>query len=150
MPTSRSLREFGARLNRIAARYGAQVDEGVRRVALATFRTAILATPVDTGRARIGWIGSLGSPTDVDVPPVEAGQRGSASRAQANTRVPADVIDRTPRDGKVFLTNNVEYIGFLERGSSVQAPRGMTQLALLVGLAQAARETPLRRAVRGR
>jgi hypothetical protein len=102
----------------------------VRKAALAADQTAVLATPVDTGRARANWIVTVGDPAgEADRPNDKSGQSAIAQgQGQIAARRPGETI---------YITNNVEYIGFLEEGSSAQAPNGMLQAARQVAEAVA-------------
>lgn len=110
------------------------VDALIRRVVLAADEAAVTATPVDTGRARANWIVSIGSPSAEIVNPVTSGERGSGAREAANTQAAldqaGDVLFVRPRGASVVITNNVEYITYLNDGTSRQAPHGMLPAAL--------------------
>jgi len=98
-----------------------------KKIVLEAFRRVILKTPVDTGRARMGWMLTINSPTDA-VPP--AGKYDSpdltGGLAAISTLGFAQVV---------WLSNNVEYIGWLEEGrpgpGSPQAPNGMLAVTLV-------------------
>lgn len=83
------------------------VSQTVRSVALSFFRQAVLITPVDTGRARAGW--------QIDV----QGQRGGI---EVLFGIPAFIL--------VTVSNPVEYVIYLDQGSSQQAPDGIVDVAL--------------------
>lgn len=89
-------------------------------------------TPVDTGWARANWIPSVGqsSRDPVGMP----GNAGAAASAQQSGS--AQVLSYTQGDGKVFITNNVPYIGALNDGHSKQQPRGFVQRAINKALTQ--------------
>ena len=96
-------------------------------------------TPVDTGWARANWIPRIGAPfsgTDGTRAQAEA---GSVSRAQQEAGIAAMLRYKITPTGKVFITNNVPYIGKLNDGWSKQAPKGFVQAAIkqaVVGLGQ--------------
>lgn len=99
-----------------------QVDKNTRKVvrqaALAADSAVVQATPVDTGRARANWVVSVGRPVFQTTPDVDPS--GSTAIAQGVSAV------RGYRGvGSIFITNSLPYIGFLEEGSSKQAPGGM-------------------------
>ncbi len=73
-----------------------------------TLRNVILQTPADTGRARNGWILTVGSPSSG----VTRGpnQSGSGSLASLST-MPNDVLGKS-----IYLTNATPYIQTLEYG----------------------------------
>lgn len=153
MATSRGLKQFGRRMVRVANRYADRVEATVKRVAAQVDRTAVLATPVDTGRARSGWVPSLNVAVEQVREPVEAGGRGSSGRARSNSNL-AEIVQRIreydlDRDHAIFLTNIVSYIGRLNKGSSAQAPAGMTKLAIQAGQETLRKARPLKEATRG-
>lgn len=84
----------------------------------------ILKTPVDTGRARGGWgagideLGIRGVP-EQGSPAYEEGKALSEFR-----------VDSTGNTIRLSVTNNVEYIEFLEAGTSTQAPFGMVRISI--------------------
>lgn len=124
MATSRSLEEFSRRATIIAAGVVKNFRKSIVKAALVADQVAILATPVDTGRARANWIASIGAPaTEADRAPDKSGQV-ALNEAQ---RV---VARYAPGQGGIYITNNVEYIEPLDQGSSSQAPNGMTAQAI--------------------
>lgn len=110
------------------------VSQLIRKVALAADQAAVLATPVDTGRARANWILSIGSPSAEIVEPVASGTEGSGARGSANAQRALDqaasTLSTRPAGASVTIVNNVEYITFLNDGTSKQAPHGMLPAAL--------------------
>jgi hypothetical protein len=96
------------------------VDDTLRKVALVANQTVIMATPVDTGRARANWQVSIDTEIDSEVDSTDA--QGAMSRN-------AETI-RGYRNGSIILQNNVAYIGALNNGSSAQAPSGFVERAL--------------------
>jgi hypothetical protein len=106
----------------VAARVLTNSESKVRQAALAADTAAVLATPVDTGRARANWVASIGGvPAGRSVLPPSSDPLRQAQQVLARWR---------EQQGAIFLSNGVPYIGELERGSSRQAPNGMTTLAL--------------------
>lgn len=92
-------------------------DKITRAATLDLFSGVIKDTPVDTGRARGNWQTTVGSPA--------AGELERDGAAPALAEVNANT---PPGAGQVtLLTNNLPYIGELERGSSKQAPEGMVR-----------------------
>lgn len=78
------------------------------------FRQVVIATPVDTGRARFGWYITLNAPS-TEVPPEGKYTMPSAAKHSA-------VGDYYTVKDVLYITNNVPYIGDLNNGSSKQAP----------------------------
>ena len=95
-----------------------------KRLALEGLKRVVNRTPVDTGRARGGWqVGRSDSESD----------NGNIDGGGASTVASGlSVIDRISIPfGTIVIFNNVEYIVFLEEGSSAQAPQGMVDLTVL-------------------
>jgi len=129
MAVSYGFAQFAKRMYLRARGVGKQTELAVRRAAIAADRAAVLTTPVDTGRARGGWITTIGAPATIA--PIAEDPGGDMAMAQARATIEQWKLGAAP----IFITNNVVYIMALENGSSSQAPNGMTSAAL-----QAARE----------
>jgi hypothetical protein len=109
----------------------------VKRAAIAADQTAVLKTPVDTGRARANWIVTVGAPgagTPADAlgPKGGKGKRGVKGQAanEALEKGRIKIAEYKLGRGGIFITNNVAYIVALDAGSSAQAPQGMTADAI--------------------
>ena len=119
--------EFSKRMEVIAEGVVENVAKTVRKAALAVDQVAVTTTPVDTGRARANWLTSVGSPSNHTVPSPGPGSAGQQAIAQGQSVIGAW------KGGPIFITNNVEYVVPLDKGSSAQAPSGMTAAALQAG-----------------
>jgi hypothetical protein len=108
----------------------------LRRVAVAVDRSVVLATPVDTGRARSNWQVELGAPAVGVLPAFDPGK--SQSTASANTQRALDAararIAQARNGDEIHLTNNLPYIGKLNDGWSAQAPSNFVEQAVQVGV----------------
>lgn len=117
------LRIFTKRIKALAGRIGVNVNKTVIQTAVAVQQTVVLATPVDTGRARGNWQLNVGSRITDEIERLDQG--GSATIAENATKAV------TRREGQnIFISNNVNYIGFLNEGSSAQAPAGFVEMAV--------------------
>lgn len=132
---------------------GREVARVVKKAAIVADQVAVTETPVDTGRARANWYVTVGKTSDDVGGFDEVGERKSDARGAANAQRSLDratagvapfVAGQGVR-GSIFITNNVEYIGRLEEGSSAQAPQGMTRQAVEAAAAVVRRERILRR-----
>lgn len=94
-----------------------------KRIALDLLRRIVFRTPVDTGRARGNWQVNLGPSDDNAVLSVDTG--GAQTLASG-----AAVVAGAQPYGLITIFNNVEYITFLEGGSSRQSPTGMVEVSL--------------------
>lgn len=109
-------------------------EKAVRRAGIAADTTAVLATPVDTGRARANWVASIGSPVFV-----EKGKKGDEfdkSGGSALAQAKGIISGWKLRAGPIFLTNSLPYIVELDAGSSAQAPNGMSAQAIVAARAE--------------
>lgn len=106
----------------------------VRATALAADTAAVLNTPVLTGRARSNWIITAGAPAGFSNTVFGASENRESNRAAATATALGQgrkAVVTWNGQGALFLTNNINYIGLLDAGSSKQAPFGITPIALL-------------------
>ena len=122
---------------------GGEIDDNLVRmqakIALGIHRDVILATPVDTGKARSNWQLTVGAPAMEELEPYAPGHRmgrGERANAQAAIAQGQAKLARLPGPGEsIFITNNVDYINLLnETTHSMQAPPGFVDMAVLSGL----------------
>lgn len=98
-------------------------------------------TPVDTGWASANWFFSVGSPVESNPGPAPRrnaqggfdSARVTAQRANQQASQ-ATVLGYTIRAGSIFIQNNVDYIVFLNAGSSTKAPAGFIQNSIADGI----------------
>lgn len=95
------------------------------RIALNVDQRLVLATPVDTGRARSNWLASLDEPRREIVAP------RSEAEAAAETLA---IIEQAKEFPIITLSNNLPYIRQLNEGSSKQAPAAFIQTAMAQAL----------------
>lgn len=107
---------FESQLNAFVSGTEKKVERTVRAVKLELFRSVILDTPVDTGRARGNWQATLNSPATEEI------ENESMSVALAGVAANLGKVNDVS-----FLANNLPYIEELEDGSSKQAPAGMVR-----------------------
>lgn len=114
-------------LSGIAEEMNATVDLVRRKVALEIWGELIATTPVDTGRARAGW--NMGTSHENSAPasiqkPSEWKSGGTAYYPTPSTPVP-------PSNAPVIVIyNNVDYVMYLNEGSSSQAPEMFVEKAV--------------------
>lgn len=133
------LRKFAGNMEKVSKTISKNVDRTVRRCALAIDATVVLATPVDTGRARSNWQVELGHSIDTTREPYSEGSEGStagpnarAAIEQGRTAIAAYKANGT--NASIHITNNLSYIGKLNDGHSAQAPAGFVEEAVMVGV----------------
>lgn len=126
------LAQFSKNIKRRARAIEVNADIGVARVMIAVAQAVILATPVDTGRARANWIASLGTPMRV------ATDDEDLSGQETIVKATTIAVARKAGSGiPIFLSNNVDYIAKLNQGSSSQAPAGFVEIGVAQGVAAA-------------
>ena len=94
----------------------------VRIITLEVYREIILRNPVDTGYSRSQWNVAINAPdTSVGEKPKGKGKIPPK---------PAPILTGIDGKQKVYVTNSLDYIRFLEEGSSQQAPSGFIRIAI--------------------
>ncbi len=112
----------------------------IRRMMGATtlecWRAVTQRTPVDTGRARYGWYITINAPSDELPPPAPKGYTGVFEGGQPFYSFPgltdhsALADDNYTVTDTLYVTNNVPYVIYLNRGHSKQAPARFIEAAL--------------------
>jgi hypothetical protein len=120
MTVKHNLGSFARNMRRHGADIEPAVDDTVRKVALVANQAVIMATPVDTGRARANWQVSIDTELDAELDSTNV--QGTLSRNQG--------VIRGYRGGTIILQNNLPYIEALNNGSSAQAPAGFVEKAV--------------------
>lgn len=129
MADSRTANQLRKRLEQISKGIVAGAEQYASIVALRTRDVVADRTPIDTGRASGSWNLSVGQPDPSTLP------------ENFNTDRDASISLNAPFLGRVdiagfslgvpfWVSNNVDYIGFLEAGSSRQAPSGMVDITM--------------------
>ena len=135
MAVSKGFEKFSKRMIFIANRITKNMQDAVRRAAIAGDTAAVLKTPVDTARARANWIASVGAPVFREDEPPALGS-GEASTAKSLNEGREVINGWTIDRGSIFLTNSVSYIQLLDDGSSNQSPQGMSKFAIQAATAE--------------
>lgn len=136
MATSKTLNQLAIRLRLRALQLKDGVDKIVRTAAIQIDQAVVIATPVDTGRARSNWIASIGSPTGDTRGPFSPGSKlgtGESANLAASLAAARLVIDSRRFNQSIFISNNLNYIGDLNNGSSRQAPRNFVRAGVQAG-----------------
>lgn len=135
MANHTSFKSLSDRLAKVAVQVEDNSVVVAKKATFAGLQAAVLATPVDEGTARSNWNVSVREPDTESTREayVKGNNLGQGESQNANRAIVAgsDKIKQYKyADRKLFITNNLNYIGFLDQGSSEQAPQGMTQFAL--------------------
>jgi hypothetical protein len=132
--------QFNRNMRRLGSNVAKNADALVRKCALAVDATVVLATPVDTGRARSNWQVELNAPAEGAREAYSPGKgrstEGANTRAaiEQGKQVIATYNKGSSRDRSIHITNNLPYIGKLNDGHSAQAPAGFVEKAVMVGV----------------
>jgi hypothetical protein len=119
--------EFAVIIVRVAQQVETGADRVIREVALAAHQAVVMATPVDTGRARANWEVSINRPVTTHTEGTNyVGTLGAGAATIATRR----------NSQSIHISNNVPYIGELNRGSSAQAPANFVQRAVQAAAAK--------------
>lgn len=95
-------------------------EKVMRQVSIKLFSAIIKASPVDTGRFRMNWMASGGTPA--------AGTTDATDKSGSTATGNATSFVLKATDWREFtLTNNLPYAQRLEYGWSQQAPQGMVR-----------------------
>lgn len=112
---------FADDIKKFAKKTGNNASEQAVATLMKLNELVVKRTPVDTGRARGGWTASLGA-ISLNLGTVDKNGTKTISKCNA-------VAQKAPSN-IYYLSNNVSYIGFLELGSSKQAPSGMLRKSI--------------------
>ena len=108
----------------IASVLNMRTEDFMRMAAVEFFRQVTISTPVDTGRARMGWMISVNAPSTYRPPEAPKGtgfsSGGVGYYAMPNIAENMNIGTITVSD-VIYITNNVPYIGRLNDGYSRQA-----------------------------
>ncbi len=125
-----NLDEFCKEINDFTESIPEKVTELQKKIVLEALKRIVEKTPVDTGRARGNWQVAIDTPIS-DV--LERTDKQGAETIQKG----ASAITDLPPFRVVWISNNLDYIEFLEDGSSKQtqdhdgSPQGMVALTML-------------------
>lgn len=124
---------FVRRINRRSKNVGKNAALATKIAAKEMLTEVVLATPVDTGRARSNWRVGVGSPKTGVVEPYAPGRHlglGDILNAAGAINAGSALIDSSTGDEQFYITNNVPYIYKLDNGWSNQAPANFIRMAL--------------------
>lgn len=123
--------DFDLKIDDFVNRTGLKVRTVVKKLVFDVFREVLRKSPVDTGRFRANWRVSAGAP---DLTTTSVAEKGTGSAvgltlSDASKKV-NEVFAGGATPNEVWITNNVPYAEFLERGGSSQAPSGVLRVSL--------------------
>jgi hypothetical protein len=118
----------------------------MKTIALAVQEELVINTPIDVGTAESNWIGSIGAPYSGTVKALIPGSKGSTYVPTVGKSIAKfkAVVQKARTGDKIYLVNNVPYIGALNNGRSLQSPANFIQTAIERGKVAASRINMLR------
>jgi len=114
---SANVRKFQSDLEAFAEKIDTDIGVVVTKLALDAWAGITERTPVDTGRARASWTIKESEPSDF-IP-----DKGASEQ-------PTEPVAQFDGTDSVFITSALDYVRYLEDGSSKQAPAGMIEVTL--------------------
>ena len=122
-----NLANFNAALDIASKRIHGDMNKFYKQVCLEVLKRIVLRTPVDTGRARGNWQVEIGRAAASSLM-VEGSEGAMADLAISKGMTK---LNQIPPFSLVHITNNIEYIYYLEYDKrSSQFPEGMTEITL--------------------
>lgn len=122
----RNRRRWEISVDEVAEQLELDVVTVVKKLSFDIFADVVAGTPVDTGRAMNNWNISIGS---IDISTEEGGGSASTLVGAKVGEASAKLAALRPFE-TVWISNHLPYIGFLEEGSSGQAPNGWVGMAI--------------------
>jgi hypothetical protein len=129
-------KEFSKRMRKIAASIEVNSSNTAKKAALAIDAQVVVATPVDTGRARANWLVGIDAPKTQIENDFQEGKGGSSAASvtsEALSKAKFEILKKRPGQ-IIFISNNLNYISDLNRGTSAQAPAGFVETAIVAGV----------------
>jgi len=125
-----NLAQFNTSLMKAASKIDGEILDFIKTVAAEVFRRIVMRNPVDTGRSRGNWQIEFNS-SAIGIIPDERKNEWNAVLLRGLSRLDKIKLqDITKNLNSIHITNNVNYISYLEDGRSKQAPNGFVALSL--------------------
>jgi hypothetical protein len=122
--------QFANRMRKLGRIVEANSSRLVQKASTAILETVVTATPVDEGDAKSNWQTKIDEPASDILPSMDL----TGAAAISNGKNVIAGYDGT-KNSVVHITNNLPYIGLLNRGSSQQAPAAFVEMAVSAGAA---------------
>ena len=133
--------DFGSlakKMRKASVAVSRNADKLVVQVAETVLTNVVSDTPVDKGDARSNWQVNLNSPATGTRSAFVPGKKGSTALDNiiASVEMGSQKLAAYQSGQEIHITNNLDYIGDLNNGSSKQAPPGFVQEAVLESIAK--------------
>jgi hypothetical protein len=112
-----------SKLRKLGKKIEVNANKNTIKLASVIQQTIILATPVDTGRARANWQATVGVPFKRVLDEVD--ETGSKTISENDSN-----ISKRKFKENIYISNNLAYIKRLNDGYSAQAPKAFVEQAI--------------------
>lgn len=128
-------------LQRRLNRFKKKLNKATIKIAVIILKDLVFVTPVDTSRALSNWQVRILQGATTEISPYSLGQRGSTKSASAVAALQTGqtILNIRSFGKEIYISNLLDYIADLNRGSSRQQPAGFVERAVLIGRVQASR-----------
>lgn len=129
-----TLRDLKTAMDRLSKQIPVNAQGMVKQTVLAIDQVLVVSTPVDTGRARANWVVGTGPSTKaIDAYAPGKGGSTAAENAEAALAQARAFLDSTDAS-TIYISNDLDYIEYLNQGTSAQAPAGFIEEAVQAGI----------------
>lgn len=131
----KSLLDLASSLEKRVLKLEKEASKLADKVAETILVDLVIVTPVDTSNALSNWQIGLGRAVPAPIPPWFPGSLGSTEAQSENAAIfEGNYRLRLKKPGQpIYISNLVDYIVDLNRGSSMQAPSGFVERAVMKG-----------------
>lgn len=126
--------EFNKRMRELGQRIAENALVAQRSAAMAILQAVVVATPVDTGRARSNWQVGLGVGPQDQREPYDPGGQNITQTVRAGQAIVDGHLS-----GSIHIANNLPYINALNEGHSPQASAGFVERSVAAGMREVRR-----------
>lgn len=128
---------FAGRIRKISGYVVANSPILVKKAAFAIDAQVVVATPVDTGRARSNWVVGLNGPVTEEVTNFPKGKNKSTKQAATQKAINDGSfrILQHLEGQSIYISNNLNYIMKLNQGTSDQAGKNFVEKSIAAGVA---------------
>lgn len=123
----KGLEQFNTDMQRFVEEIEIDTLTAQRKIALDVLAGVVLATPVDTGRARGNWQVTINKAPSGSLLSGKSSGRSSDKKGQRTIQKGAGRIERLRTYGRIYISNNVPYIRILNDGGFVPKNPGPTR-----------------------
>ena len=118
-----NLKEFNSEIDAFTKTIPDKVVALQKKIVLEALKRLVEKTPVKTGRARGNWQATIDAAAEGQLEVLDKDGGATITKGIA-------ALTGLPPYSIVWISNNVDYIEFLEDGSSKQAPAGMLAITV--------------------